>query len=82
MAEQIPYCVIASLINSLASPAVREFGCVYGLSAELDKPKTTIESIRAALSDAEERQHQHPIVNVWIRRLKEVVHDANKFETP
>ncbi|MCI35644.1 NBS-LRR resistance protein, partial [Trifolium medium] len=58
MAEQIPYGVAESLVNRLASAAFREFGRIYGVMDELERLKKTVESIRAVLLDAEEKQEQ------------------------
>ena len=79
MAEQIPYGVAVSLINKLASLAFREIGKIYGVMDELEKLKETVECIQAELSDAEEQQHQDGAVKIWIRRLREVVHDADNL---
>ncbi|KAK7244089.1 hypothetical protein RIF29_38907 [Crotalaria pallida] len=77
MAEQIPYGVVVSIINRLASLAFREFGRIYGVFGELEKLKNTLELIQAELSDAEERQDDDRAVKIWIRRLKQVLHDAD-----
>ncbi|XP_057453229.1 putative disease resistance protein RGA1 [Lotus japonicus] len=76
MAEQIPYNVAASLINTLASAAFRELGRVYGVMDELESLKRTVESIKAVLLDAEERQEREHAVQLWITRLKDVLYPA------
>ncbi|WJX34887.1 hypothetical protein P8452_22953 [Trifolium repens] len=73
MAEQIPYGVAQSLINRLASAAFREFGRIYGVMDELERLKSTVESIRVVLLDAEDKQEQSRAVQIWIRRLKDDV---------
>ncbi|RHN51994.1 putative P-loop containing nucleoside triphosphate hydrolase, leucine-rich repeat domain, L [Medicago truncatula] len=78
MAEQIPYAVAASLINRLASAAFHEFGRIHGVMHELERLKNTVESVRAVLLDAEEKQQQSHGVQNWIRRLKDdVLHPAD-----
>ncbi|AET01333.2 putative P-loop containing nucleoside triphosphate hydrolase, leucine-rich repeat domain, L [Medicago truncatula] len=77
MAEQIPYGVATSLVNRLASAAFREFGRIYGVMDELERLKNTIEVIRAVLLDAEEKQEKSPAVQVWVRRLKDVLLPAD-----
>ncbi|KAJ1427889.1 Virus X resistance protein-like, coiled-coil domain [Sesbania bispinosa] len=77
MPEQIPYGVAASIIERLASAAFREFGRIYHVMDELEMLKSTMESIKAVLLDAEERQEQDLAVQIWIRRLKEVLHPAD-----
>ncbi|KAK2451212.1 disease resistance protein RGA2 [Trifolium repens] len=78
MAEQIPYGVASSLIDRLASAAFREFGRIYGVMDELERLKNTVESVRAVLLDAEEKQQKSHAVKNWIRRLKyDVLHPAD-----
>ncbi|GAU24714.1 hypothetical protein TSUD_355430 [Trifolium subterraneum] len=78
MAEQIPYAVAASLIDRLGSAVLREFGRIYGVMEELERLKNTIESIRAVLLDAEDKQEeQNHAVQNWVRRLKDVLFPAD-----
>ncbi|CAJ2664715.1 unnamed protein product [Trifolium pratense] len=80
MAEQIPYAVAASLVNRLASAAFREFGRIYGVMDQLERLKSTVESIRAVLLDAEEKQQKSHAVQIWIKRLKDdVLHPADNL---
>ncbi|XP_045787896.1 disease resistance protein RGA2-like isoform X2 [Trifolium pratense] len=80
MPEQIPYGVAASLINRLASAAFREFGRIYGVMDELERLKSTVESIKAVLVDAEDKQEQSHAVQIWIKRLKDdVLHPADNL---
>ncbi|MCH82605.1 NBS-LRR resistance protein, partial [Trifolium medium] len=58
MAEQIPYGVATSIIDRLASAALREFGRINGVMDELERLKNTVESIRAVLLDADDKQDQ------------------------
>ncbi|KAI4308307.1 hypothetical protein L6164_031393 [Bauhinia variegata] len=80
MAEQIPYGVAVSLINRLASLAFREIGQIYGVKSELEKLQETLESIKVVLSDAEQKR-QNPTVEHWIKRFKDVLHDADDLAT-
>ncbi|KAJ1382313.1 Virus X resistance protein-like, coiled-coil domain [Sesbania bispinosa] len=77
MAELIPYSVIENIINTLASSVWQEFGRIYGASDELENLKRTLESIKVSLSDAEQRKDQDPNFEHWIRRFKEVLHEAD-----
>ncbi|CAJ2664717.1 unnamed protein product [Trifolium pratense] len=80
MAEQIPYAVAASLVIRLASAAFREFGRINGVMDELERLKNTVESVRAVLLDAEEKQQRNHAVEIWIRRLKDdVLHPADNL---
>ncbi|KAJ1427876.1 Virus X resistance protein-like, coiled-coil domain [Sesbania bispinosa] len=77
MAEQIPYGVASSIIDRLASAAFRELGLIYGVRDEFESLKTTVESIKAVLLDAEERQERDHAVQIWITRLKDVLYPAD-----
>jgi hypothetical protein len=57
----------------LASAAFREFGRIHGVMHELERLKNTVESVRAVLLDAEDKQQQNHGVQNWIRRLKDDV---------
>ncbi|WJX86080.1 hypothetical protein P8452_68441 [Trifolium repens] len=77
MAVQIPYGVATSLINRLASAALREYGRINGVMDELERLKNTIEFIRVVLLDAEEKQEQNHAVQNWIKRLKDILIPAD-----
>ncbi|AET01322.1 NB-ARC domain disease resistance protein [Medicago truncatula] len=77
MVEQIPYGLTESIIKSLASEACREFRRIYGVKYEVDRLRETVESIKAVLLDAEEKQEQNHAVQNWIRRLNDVLHPAD-----
>ncbi|XP_058743697.1 disease resistance protein RGA2-like [Vicia villosa] len=80
MPEQIVSGVAENLINRLASAAFREFGRIYGVMDELERLKSTLDSIKAVLLDAEDKQQQNHAVQVWIRRLKDdVIHPADNL---
>ncbi|WJX29602.1 hypothetical protein P8452_18224 [Trifolium repens] len=84
MAEQIPYGIASSLIDRLASAAFREFGRIYGVMDELERLKNTVESVRAVLLDAEEKQQKRSPMHVMLESgaigLLESV-DASKMRT-
>jgi ABC-type glutathione transport system ATPase component len=61
----------------LASAALREYGRINGIMDELKRLNNTVESIRAVLLDADEKQEQSHIIQNWIRRLKDVLIPAD-----
>ncbi|CAJ2664751.1 putative disease resistance protein RGA1 [Trifolium pratense] len=77
MAETILYSVATSLINSLASAALHEFARINGVMGELERLKNTVESIKAVLLDADEKQEKSHAVQNWVRRLKDVLIPAD-----
>ncbi|CAK8560090.1 unnamed protein product [Lathyrus sativus] len=78
MPQQIICGVAENIINKLASAAFREFGRIYGVMDELERLKSTLDSIKAEILDAEDKQQQNRAIQIWIRRLKDdVLHPAD-----
>ncbi|KAF2319540.1 hypothetical protein GH714_016877 [Hevea brasiliensis] len=77
MAEQIPFTIAENLFSKLTSFASEEIGLVYGFKNDLRRLQTTLSTIKAILLDAEEKQEQSHAVKDWIKRLKDVVYDAD-----
>ncbi|MCH85274.1 CC-NBS-LRR resistance protein, partial [Trifolium medium] len=77
MAEQILHGVARSLINSLASAALCEYGRINGVMDELERLKNTVESIRSVLLDADDKQDQSHAVQNWVKRLNDVLIPAD-----
>ncbi|XP_057991004.1 putative disease resistance protein RGA1 isoform X2 [Hevea brasiliensis] len=63
--------------SKLTSFASEEIGFVYGFKNDLRRLQTTLSTIKAILLDAEEKQEQSHAVKDWIKRLKDVVYDAD-----
>ncbi|XP_034679607.1 putative disease resistance protein RGA3 isoform X1 [Vitis riparia] len=85
MAEQIPFNIIADVLTKLGSLAFRQIGSAFGVAKELTKLTEKLDAIRGVLVDAEKRQEESDGVKAWVRRLKDVVYDADDllddFET-
>ncbi|KAL6328070.1 hypothetical protein AAG906_033342 [Vitis piasezkii] len=79
MAEQIPFSIAESLLTKLGSIALQEIGLVHGVHKELRKLENTLYTIKAVLVDAEKQQQEEKsrAVESWVRRLKDVVYDAD-----
>ncbi|KAG8645789.1 hypothetical protein MANES_10G092532v8 [Manihot esculenta] len=77
MAEQIPFSIAENLLTKLTSIASEEINLVYGFKNDLRKLQTTLSTIKAILVDADKKQEESLAVKDWIRRLKEVVYDAD-----
>ncbi|KAJ9158770.1 hypothetical protein P3X46_024321 [Hevea brasiliensis] len=77
MAEQIPFSIAENLITKLTSISSEEISLVYGFKNDLRRLQTTLSTIKAILLDAEEKQEQSNAVEDWIKRLKDVVYDAD-----
>ncbi|OWM86795.1 hypothetical protein CDL15_Pgr015831 [Punica granatum] len=77
MAELILGSVVDSITGQLASLVSREIGLASGVKAELGKLQDTIAAISALLREAEKRQVEAEDVKDWLKRLKDVVYDAD-----
>ncbi|KAL6314372.1 hypothetical protein AAG906_021207 [Vitis piasezkii] len=77
MAEQIPFNIIADVLTKLGSSAIQQIGSAFGVAKELTKLTETLDAIRGVLLDAEEKQEKSHAVKTWVRRLKDVVYDAD-----
>ncbi|KAI9078923.1 hypothetical protein K1719_039072 [Acacia pycnantha] len=77
MAEQVPYGVVVSIINRLASSAFKEIALIYGVNSEIERLKDTVEAIKAVVVDAEQKQRNYQLIKIWIRRLKKVLLKAD-----
>ncbi|XP_034703025.1 putative disease resistance protein RGA3 isoform X2 [Vitis riparia] len=77
MAEQIPFGIAENLLMKLGSAVFHEIGLMYGVGGELRKLKEKLSTVGAVLLDAEEKQETSHAVAEWVRRLKDVVYDAD-----
>ncbi|XP_028769670.1 putative disease resistance protein RGA1 [Neltuma alba] len=77
MAEQVPYGVATSLINTLASAAFREIASIYGVKRDTEWLKKTVERIKAVLADADQKQHTDQLIQLWIKDLRQLLYDAD-----
>ena len=77
MAEQIPYGIAENLLTKLGSAVFHEIGLMYGVGSELRRLEDTLSTVRAVLVDAEERKESSQAVAAWVRRLNDVVYDAD-----
>ncbi|PRQ38991.1 putative P-loop containing nucleoside triphosphate hydrolase, leucine-rich repeat domain, L [Rosa chinensis] len=85
MVEAVPFGTAADILIKLGSSTFRELGLVYGVNKEMKKLENTLSTIKAVLLDAEEKQEKSHLVQDWIRKLSEVVYEADDlldaFET-
>ncbi|RVW21310.1 putative disease resistance protein RGA4 [Vitis vinifera] len=77
MAEQIPFSTIADVLTKLGSSAFQQIGSAFGVTKELTKLTKKLDTIKGVLVDAEKRQEESDAVKAWVRRLKDVVYDAD-----
>ncbi|KAJ9158772.1 hypothetical protein P3X46_024323 [Hevea brasiliensis] len=77
MAEHIPFGIAQNLLTKLASSAFQEIGLIYGVKNDLCRLENTFSTIKAVLLDAEKKQANSHAVKSWIKRLQDVVYDAD-----
>ncbi|MED6212091.1 hypothetical protein PIB30_079997 [Stylosanthes scabra] len=76
MAVAVPSGFMEKLIADLNSPALEEFRLKFGVSGEMKRLKDTLASINSMMLDAEKRQEKEPALRDWLRKLKDVLYDA------
>lgn len=65
------------LLKNLGSVVAQQIGMAWGVKKELKKLKDTLELIEAITYDAEKNQSNEKAVTLWLKRLKDVVYDAD-----
>ena len=85
MVEAVPFGTAVDILIKLGSSAFQKLGLIYGVNKEMKKLENTLSTIKAVLLDAEEKQEKSHLVQDWIRKLNEVVYEADDlldaFET-
>ncbi|KAJ8900361.1 hypothetical protein K2173_025001 [Erythroxylum novogranatense] len=77
MAEAILYGIANEIIKILGLGALQQIGIWWGVNDELKKLENTISTTQAVLLDAEQRQTQDFQIKGWLRKLQDVVYDAD-----
>ncbi|CAI0428362.1 unnamed protein product [Linum tenue] len=77
MAETLLMPVAEQILGKLASFAYDQLLLLWTLKPEILKLKDTVTSIQAVLLDAEEKQSHNQQVRLWLKRLSDVMYDAD-----
>ncbi|RVW83195.1 putative disease resistance protein RGA1 [Vitis vinifera] len=72
MADALVSIVLERLASVLKQQIRQQVTLVVGVKSEVDNLKSTLQSIRAVLGDAEKRQFTEELVKVWLERLKDI----------
>ncbi|XP_034680294.1 putative disease resistance protein RGA4 isoform X2 [Vitis riparia] len=72
MADALVSIVLERLASVLEQQIRQQVTLVVGVKSEVDNLKSTLQSIRAVLGDAEKRQFTEELVKVWLERLKDI----------
>ncbi|KAF7129170.1 hypothetical protein RHSIM_Rhsim10G0076200 [Rhododendron simsii] len=77
MADVLLSSLIRTILTTLTSSALKEFGTAWGLETELKNLESTLSTIQAVLVDAEVKQGTSEAVENWLRKLKDSAYDAD-----
>ncbi|XP_026438496.1 disease resistance protein RGA2-like [Papaver somniferum] len=77
--ERILVSGVTEIMKKLLPVIGQQIGRGWGVKEDLKKLGKTLESIQALISDAEEKQITDATVRLWLRRLKDIVYDADDF---
>ncbi|XP_021768158.1 putative disease resistance protein RGA3 [Chenopodium quinoa] len=77
MAEGILFGIAEEIIKNLGTRAIDEIVSAWGFKHRLEKLKSTINTIKDVLLDAEERQTDSRVIRSWLNRLATVVYAAD-----
>ncbi|RVW83147.1 putative disease resistance protein RGA4 [Vitis vinifera] len=64
--------LVSIVLERLASVLEQQVTLLVGVKSEVDNLKSTLQSIRAVLADAEKRRFSEELVKVWLERLKDI----------
>jgi hypothetical protein len=79
MAEGVLFSVAEGIIGKLGPLAFKEIKLLWGVKDELEKLKNTVSAIQAVLLDAEEQQVGSHAVADWLKKLEDVIYEADNF---
>ncbi|KAJ4833668.1 hypothetical protein Tsubulata_022886 [Turnera subulata] len=77
MAEIVLTFALEETLKKVGLLAVEGIQLAWGFKAKLKKLSQSLESIRAVLRDAEDKQAEKPSVKDWLQRLREVAYVAD-----
>ncbi|OMO66297.1 NB-ARC domain-containing protein [Corchorus olitorius] len=77
MADAIVSAVLQQLLTIVDREAEQEVRLVVGVKKEVEKMRTTFQTIQAVLVDAEKRQFKEEAVRVWLGKLKHIYYDID-----
>ncbi|KAJ9129257.1 hypothetical protein P3X46_033943 [Hevea brasiliensis] len=78
MAE-VAFNIAEQVITKLGSVAFQEIELISGAKDDLKKLENSLTTIKAVLIDAEEKQEKSLAVKSWLRRLQDIVYEADEL---
>ncbi|KAJ4701527.1 Disease resistance protein [Melia azedarach] len=79
MAEIVLCPLLQVIFDKVASGLLKDIALRCGFDEEIDKLRHTLNTIRAVVEDAEERQVKEKALKIWLAELKEVAYDVDNL---
>ncbi|KAF8006262.1 hypothetical protein BT93_K0526 [Corymbia citriodora subsp. variegata] len=76
MAESLVFSIAQGVVGKIASPAFKTAIEIYSVKNQIRELENTMATITAVLLDAEEKQAKNHSLQLWLRRLRDVLYDA------
>ena len=77
MAEGALFHLAGKVLELLGSFTLPEVKLAFGVQTEIEKLTSTVSTIRAVILDAEKQSSHNHQIKDWLRKLKDVLHDAD-----
>jgi Leucine-rich repeat (LRR) protein len=77
MTGMVESSILQTVCDKVSSPILSEFGLLWGLSNDLGALESKIKTIKDVLQEANEHSIDDMPVYNWLRKLKDVVYDAD-----
>ncbi|KAI5341760.1 hypothetical protein L3X38_009635 [Prunus dulcis] len=77
MAEGVLFNIAEGIIGRLGSLVLQEIALPWGVKDELRQLKDKVDSLRAVLLDAEQKQAKENEVKVWLESVEDAVYEAD-----
>ena len=68
---------VPRLLDGLATLVKDEVARLLGVTDEIARLQETLHTIKAVLADAERKKIHSEAINNWLRKLKDVMYDAD-----
>ncbi|XP_065616156.1 putative disease resistance protein RGA3 [Quercus suber] len=79
MAEGALFHLAGKVLELLGSFTLPEVKLAFGVQTEIEKLTSTVSTIQAVILDAEKQSSHNHQIKDWLRKLKDVLHDADDF---
>ncbi|KAF2321143.1 hypothetical protein GH714_034493 [Hevea brasiliensis] len=76
---EVAFNIAEQVITKLGSVAFQEIELISGAKDDLKKLENSLTTIKAVLIDAEEKQEKSLAVKSWLRRLQDIVYEADEL---